>query len=176
MARIEIEEDYPHDAIVDVADGRGVGVNGPNLTDCVVSGNESGPNLKSPFRWSREPILVVYRAQPKQRYRLFVNGKALGAFGAGAASAIGESVHQFVTDLEPLYARDRDRLRFVPFPEAGHGVTDGMWKEAREWIVQGLQNIPPSGAGRQLPSPQPAVSRRKHCARPLDGQSPGVQE
>ena len=80
MAGIEIEKDYLHDAIVDVADGRGVGVNGLNLTDCVVSGNEIGLNLHSPFRWSREPILVVHRAQPKQSYRLFVNGKALGAF------------------------------------------------------------------------------------------------
>ena len=80
MAGIEIEEDYLHDAVVDVVDGRGVGVNGLNLTDCVVSGNEIGLNLKSPFRWSREPVLVVHRAQPKQSYRLFVNGKALGAF------------------------------------------------------------------------------------------------
>ena len=80
MAGIEIEEDYLHDAIVDVAAGRGVGVNGLNLTDCVVSGNEIGLNLQSPFRWSREPVLVVHRAQPKQSYRLFINGKALGAF------------------------------------------------------------------------------------------------
>lgn len=50
-----------------------------------------------------------------------------------------ESVRRFVADLEPLYRTERDHLRFVPFPDAGHGVTDAMWREAREWIVSGLK-------------------------------------
>jgi pimeloyl-ACP methyl ester carboxylesterase len=50
-----------------------------------------------------------------------------------------ESVRRFVVELEPLYGKDRDRLRFVPFPEAGHGVTAAMWKEAQDWIVRGLE-------------------------------------
>ncbi len=50
-----------------------------------------------------------------------------------------ESVRRFVGELEPLYGKDRDRLRFVPFLEAGHGVTDEMWKQAREWVVRGLK-------------------------------------
>ena len=49
-----------------------------------------------------------------------------------------ESVRRFVADLEPLYGKDRSRVRFLPFLEAGHGVTEAMWKEAQEWIVRGL--------------------------------------
>jgi hypothetical protein len=54
-----------------------------------------------------------------------------------------ESVRRFVADLEPLYKGNRGRLRFLPFPEAGHGVADDMWKEAQEWIVRGLEKRPP---------------------------------
>jgi len=50
-----------------------------------------------------------------------------------------ESVRRFVADIEPLYGKDRKRLRFLPVPEAGHGVTEDMWKEAQEWIVRGLE-------------------------------------
>jgi len=59
-----------------------------------------------------------------------------------------ESVRRFVADLEPLYGKDRGRLRFLPFPEAGHGVTEAMWKEAQDWIVGGLQQAPPSASPR----------------------------
>jgi len=59
-----------------------------------------------------------------------------------------ESVRRFVADLEPLYGKDRGRLRFLPFPEAGHGVTEAMWKEAQDWIVRGLQQAPPSANPR----------------------------
>ncbi len=50
-----------------------------------------------------------------------------------------ESIRRFVADLEPLYKDDRDRLRFLPCPDAGHEVTETMWKEAQEWIVRGLE-------------------------------------
>jgi len=53
-----------------------------------------------------------------------------------------------VADLEPLYGKDRGRLRFLPFPEAGHGVTDAMWKEAQEWIVRGLGRGPQGANSR----------------------------
>lgn len=82
---------------------------------------------------------LVDSLDPKPRFAK-IPPKALCLINGGHDEYIAiESVRQFVPDLEPLYARDRDRLRFVPFSEAGHGVTDGMWKEAREWIVQGLQ-------------------------------------
>jgi uncharacterized protein len=56
-----------------------------------------------------------------------------------------ESVRRFVAELEPLYGKDRARLRFVPFPEAGHEVTAAMWQEAQDWIARGLEKAP-SGA------------------------------
>jgi uncharacterized protein len=54
-----------------------------------------------------------------------------------------ESVQRFVADLEPLYRHNPGRLRFSPFPEAGHGATAAMWKEAQDWIVRGLESQPP---------------------------------
>jgi pimeloyl-ACP methyl ester carboxylesterase len=55
-----------------------------------------------------------------------------------------ESVRRFVADLTPLYQENPDRLRFLPFAEAGHEVTDAMWKEAQEWIVRNLERKPPN--------------------------------
>ena len=40
MAGIEIEEDYLHDAVVDVPAGRGVGVNGLNVVRCAIQGSQ----------------------------------------------------------------------------------------------------------------------------------------
>ena len=59
-----------------------------------------------------------------------------------------ESVRRFVADLEPLYGKDRSRLRFVPFPKVGHEVTDAMWREAEDWIVRGLAGASPSLKGK----------------------------
>ncbi len=65
--------------------------------------------------------------------------KALLLLNAGRDEFIDiESVRRFVAALEPLYGKDRARLRFVPFPEANHSVTDAMWREAGDWIVRGL--------------------------------------
>lgn len=50
-----------------------------------------------------------------------------------------ESIRGFVADLEPSYGDNRERLRFLPCPDAGHEVTDTMWTQAREWVVQGLR-------------------------------------
>jgi len=66
--------------------------------------------------------------------------KALCLINAGHDEYIDlESVRRFVAELEPLYAKHRSQLRFLPFPDAGHGVTEAMWKEAQEWIVRGLE-------------------------------------
>jgi predicted esterase len=59
-----------------------------------------------------------------------------------------DSVRRFVAELEPLYGKDRARLRFMPFPEAGHEVTGAMWKEAQDWIVRSLEKTPESGKSR----------------------------
>jgi len=65
--------------------------------------------------------------------------KAVLLLNAGRDEFIDiESVRRFVAALEPLYCKDRDRLRFVAYPEATHNVTDAMWREATDWIVRGL--------------------------------------
>jgi pimeloyl-ACP methyl ester carboxylesterase len=88
---------------------------------------------------------LVAAIDPRPRFAQ-IPPKALCLVNSGHDEYIDiESVRRFVADLEPLYATDRDRLRFVPFPDAGHGVTDAMWKEAQEWIVRGLQEMLPSG-------------------------------
>jgi dipeptidyl aminopeptidase/acylaminoacyl peptidase len=49
-----------------------------------------------------------------------------------------ESIRSFVTQLTPLYRESPDRLRFVPVADAGHGVSEEMWQEARQWIADNL--------------------------------------
>jgi pimeloyl-ACP methyl ester carboxylesterase len=73
--------------------------------------------------------------------------KALCLINGGRDEYIDiESVRRFVADIEPLYGQNRARVRLAPFPEAGHGVTADMWKEAQEWIVRGLEAVPSSPA------------------------------
>jgi len=85
---------------------------------------------------------LVGSIDPKPRFAR-IPPKAVCLINAGHDEYIDiESLRRFVADLEPAYGPDRGNLRFVPFPEAGHGVTEAMWKEAREWIVRGLQNPP----------------------------------
>ncbi len=78
MAGIEIDEDFLRDAIVDVAAGRGVGVNGLNLTQCTVRDGRIELTLSSPFAWQRNATVVFRHAEPDCRYRLFINGADLG--------------------------------------------------------------------------------------------------
>ena len=93
-----------------------------------------GPRLRELVA-SLDPKPRLARIPPKAL--LLVNGGRDGYIDI-------ESVRRFVADLEPLYGKDRERLRFLPVPEAGHGVTEAMWKEAQEWIVRGLQKAPPN--------------------------------
>ena len=76
-----------------------------------------------------------------------------------------ESVRRFVADLEPLYGEDRGRLRYLPFPEAGHGVTGPMWQEAQEWIVRNLEKGPPSAARDGGPAEPAAARARKEAEK-----------
>jgi pimeloyl-ACP methyl ester carboxylesterase len=85
---------------------------------------------------------LVDSLDPKARFRL-IPPKALLLVNGGRDEYIElQSVSRFVADLEPLYGKNGDHLRFVPFPEAGHGVTAAMWKEAQDWIVRGLDIHP----------------------------------
>jgi len=80
MAGIEIEEDYLRDAVVDVASGQGVGVNGLDVTECAVQGSNIQLRFTSPFPWRRRPVFVFHRCEPGQQYRLHVNGAELGVW------------------------------------------------------------------------------------------------
>jgi pimeloyl-ACP methyl ester carboxylesterase len=89
---------------------------------------------------------LVGSIDPKPRFGR-VPPKALCLINGGRDEYIDiESVRGFVADLKPLYREKQDRLRFLPFAEAGHGVTEAMWKEAQEWIVRGLEKGPPTRA------------------------------
>jgi hypothetical protein len=91
---------------------------------------------------------LVASIDPKTRLGRIPPKALLLASGARDEYIDIESVRRFVADLEPLYAGNRDRLRFLPLPEAGHGVTEAMWKEARDWIVRGLEKGPPAANSR----------------------------
>ncbi len=78
MAGVELEEDFLRDAVVDVATGAGVGVNGLNVTRCTVAGDTIELEIGSPFRWNREPVAIFHGAEANRVYRVIVNGADLG--------------------------------------------------------------------------------------------------
>ena len=80
MAGIEIEEDYLHDAVVDVAAGRGVGVNGLNVVRCAVHGSQIQLEIRTPLAWARQPVVVFCRAEPARRYQVLLNGAEAGSW------------------------------------------------------------------------------------------------
>ena len=78
MAGIEFDDEYLGDAVVDVAAGRGVGVNGLNITQCTVHNGRIDVKFSSPFARPRGPTIMFHRAEPTRRYQLTINGTALG--------------------------------------------------------------------------------------------------
>lgn len=80
MAGIEIEEDYLRDAVVDLGEGRGVGVNGINLTECHVREDAIQLRCTSPFRWQRPPVFTFHGIDPHRGYRIYANGKEQGTW------------------------------------------------------------------------------------------------
>jgi hypothetical protein len=80
MAGIEIEEDYLHDGIIDVAAARGVGVNGLNVGDCSVNEGTIRFSLLSPFKWKRSPVVAFRAAEPARLYHLYINGEEAGSW------------------------------------------------------------------------------------------------
>jgi len=80
MAGIELDEDYLRDATIDVAAGRGVGVNGLNLTGVDIQGGRIQFQLASPFRWRRDAVVVFHNAERDRIYQVSVNGKRIGGY------------------------------------------------------------------------------------------------
>jgi len=74
LAGIEIEGDFLRDAVVDVATGRGVGVNGLDVDQCSVAEGQIRLHLTTPFTWKSRPLVVFRRTEPARRYTLYVNG------------------------------------------------------------------------------------------------------
>ena len=85
---------------------------------------------------------LVESIDPKGR-KAAVAPKAL--FLANGARDKGidiQSIKTFVKDLQPLYKDHPDRLKFLEEPDAGHSVTDRMWKEGSEWLLRYLVEKP----------------------------------
>lgn len=82
---------------------------------------------------------LVNSIDPKPRFAR-IAPKAVCLINGGRDEYIDlDSVRRFVKELEPGYAAEPSRLRFLPFSEAGHEVTGAMWKEAQDWIVRDLK-------------------------------------
>ena len=73
MAGIEMEEDFLHDAIIDLSACSGVGVNGLNVRGCRVKNGRIDLDINTPFDWPRKPVVVFRHANPEQRYNVIVN-------------------------------------------------------------------------------------------------------
>jgi hypothetical protein len=87
MAGIELEDDFLHDAVVDVASGRAVGVNGIDITECDIADGRIRLTMTSPFVWSRRPMVVFRGAAAGRQYRIVVNGAEVGTFQGKSLSA-----------------------------------------------------------------------------------------
>jgi hypothetical protein len=87
MAGIELEEDFLHDAAVDVPSGRTIGVNGIDITKCEIAGWRIRLTMTSPFVWTRKPMVVFRGADAARQYRIVVNGADVGAFGEKSLAA-----------------------------------------------------------------------------------------
>jgi hypothetical protein len=81
MAGIELEEDFVHDAVVDVASGRAVGVNGIDITEYDNTDDQIRLTITSPFVWVRKPVVVFRGVAAARQYRVRVNGVEIGTFG-----------------------------------------------------------------------------------------------
>jgi hypothetical protein len=82
MAGIEIDEEFLRDAVVDVASGAAIGVNGLNITRCQVGEGTIAMEINSPFQWQREPVITFRNVGPSASYALAVNGMAVGIRGS----------------------------------------------------------------------------------------------
>ncbi len=80
MAGIELEEDFLHDAVVDVTAGRAVGVNGIDISEYDNTDGQIRLTMTSPFVWTRKPVVVFRGVEAARQYRIRVNGADVGTF------------------------------------------------------------------------------------------------
>jgi hypothetical protein len=87
MAGIELEEDFLRDAVIDVPSGRAVGVNGIDVAECKISGDQIRLAMTSPFTWTRRPVVVFRGSLPASHYRIHINGVEAGGFSGKELAA-----------------------------------------------------------------------------------------
>ncbi len=108
-----------------------------------VTKTASGPDQDAKWKaLSPRVRQLVESIDPKER-KATVAPKAL--FLANGARDKGidiQSIKTFVKDLEPRYKDMPDRLKFLEEPDAGHSVTDRMWKEGNAWLLRHLVEKP----------------------------------
>ena len=85
---------------------------------------------------------LVDSVDPKQRKASIAPKALFLANGARDKGIDIQSIKTFVKDLQPSYKDTADRLKFLEEPEAGHSVTDRMWKEGSEWLLRHLVEKP----------------------------------
>ena len=99
LAGIEIEGDFLRDAVVDVATGRGVGVNGLDVGQCSVAEGQIRLHLTTPFTWKDLPVVVFRQTAAARRYTLCVNDVEVGTWH-------GEDLEKGVA-LSPAFVASR---------------------------------------------------------------------
>src|SRR5262249_43415872 len=84
-----------------------------------------------------------------------------------------QSIKTFVKELRPSYKDYPDRLTFLEEPEAGHAVTDRMWREGTQWLLRHLVEKPitTEKANRTAPERPPEGKQRKE---PLNLNPPSI--
>jgi hypothetical protein len=143
MAGIEIDEEFLHDAMVDVAAGTGVGVNGLNVARCEVGDGKIALDISSPFQWQREPVVTFRHVGPSASYALVVNGIALGVHQrAELEKGIAVPAGNILSTAEaPTYSTTFDGDE-DPLSEGGKWTNNGLdWTRIRKQggIAHGTQ-------------------------------------
>jgi hypothetical protein len=136
MAGIEIDEGFLRDAIVDVASGAGVGVNGLNVTKCEIGNGRIAIEIDSPFPWPREPVVTFRNVGSSARYALVVNGIMLGVYqSAELEKGIGVSLKDVLSPagVLPAYSTTFDGDE-DPLSEGGKWINNGL-----DWTQIGKQ-------------------------------------
>jgi dienelactone hydrolase len=85
---------------------------------------------------------LVESIDPRERKASIAPKALFLANGARDKGIDIQSIKTFIKDLEPGYKDNPDRLKFLEEPDAGHSVTDRMWKEGAEWLQRHLVEKP----------------------------------
>jgi dienelactone hydrolase len=85
---------------------------------------------------------LVASLNPRDRKAAIATKALFLANGARDKGIDIQSIRTFVKELRPSYADCPDRLALLEEPEAGHAVTDRMWREGSQWLLRHLVEQP----------------------------------